>query len=147
RGRKTGMAVGAADQAELKGVRAQLLFQRQPSLERRPRVAAREHFLGGLLKATQVYFVPDFEIGEFIVGRQSGMGFARSFGLGDLNDRLTAGPRLGVGTVDRFAAPRFHGKHAAVAEITIMREGEQTATGLVFIRLHPLPELLRVGAV
>src|SRR5690242_13196432 len=61
-------------------------------------------------------------------------------------ERLPAGSVLGIFTVDSFAIERFDNrKHAAIAEIAVMRQSENLGARLLLAHRHPLPEVTRIG--
>src|ERR1700685_4453417 len=74
------------------------------------------------------------------------MGLAVTLDLGGFVERLPAHAVLGIFAVDPFAIERFDDrKHAAVAEIAVMRQGENLGAGFLFAHRHPLPEIAWIG--
>ena len=140
------MRVAAADQAELVGVRAELLLELQAVLERRAGVLELEHLLLLGDAAVEVALVPDLEVGELVVRREEGMGLAVALRLRRLVEPLPLRARLDVLAVELLAEGLDHGEHQAVAQVAVVRDGEDVAAGLLLVRVHPLPELDRVVA-
>ena len=83
-GGQGGMAVGGANHAELVGVGAEFLLQLHAALERLAGVFARKHGIGLGLGDVQVADIPGFIVGELVIGRQEGVGFAIALDLGGL---------------------------------------------------------------
>ena len=103
--RQAGMRVGAADEAELERVDAELLLQLQAFLQRPPRIFPLDH--AGLLRhAGEIGLIPFLELGELVGGRERGMRLAVTLDLGDLVHRLPARPRLGPFAGQRIAEER-----------------------------------------
>ena len=140
------MRVGAADEAELERVHAELLLELQALLQRAPRIFPLDH--AGLFRhAGEVGLVPFLEVGELVGGGERGVRLAVALDLGDLVHRLPARPRLGPFAGQRIAEKRLEREHPAVRQIAVVGDGEQRAAGLRLPRRHPVPEILRVLAV
>src|SRR5580692_7007316 len=74
------------------------------------------------------------------------MGLAVALDLGGFVERLPAGAILSIFAVDPFAVERFNDwKHAAVAQITVMRQRENLGAGFFLAHRHPFPEIARIG--
>ena len=141
------MRVGAADQPELVGVDAELGLQLEAVLERRARVLELQHLRLLRLGKVEVALVPALEIGELVVGRQQGMGFAVALHLGSLIEHLPAGALLGILAIDLLAGEGLDDReHRAVAQIAVVGDGENLAAGLVLVVLQPFPEIARIVA-
>ena len=113
---RRGVRVGAADQAELVGIDAELLFQLQTILQRRAGVLEFQHFRLLQLGQIQVALVPTFEVGEFIVGRQEGVRLAVALDLRRFIEWLPADAVLGILAINLLAGERFDDReHAAIA--------------------------------
>src|SRR6185437_2269562 len=70
------------------------------------------------------------------------MGFAVALGLAGLIKPLPLGALLRVLLVHRLTGERFNDReHAAVAEVTVVSDGEHAAAGLLLVGCHPLPEV------
>ena len=75
------------------------------------------------------------------------MGFAVALGLAGLIEPLPLGALLRVLPVHWLTGERFNDReHAAVAQVTVVGDGEHAATGLLLVGCHPLPEVARVVA-
>ena len=146
-GRQTGMRIGAADQTELVGVHPELGFHLETVLERRTGVLEFQHLRLLDFSEIEVALVPALEIREFVVGRQERMGLAVTLHLRGFVQRLPAHAVLGIFAVDPLAGERLDDrKHAAVAEIAVVRKREDFGTGLFFDHRHPFPQVARIGA-
>ena len=133
-GRKAGVRVGAADQAELVGIHAELGFQLEAVLERRTGVLEFQHLRLLHLGEVEVALVPALEVGEFVVGRKKRMRLAVALDLRGLVERLPAHAVLGIFAVDPLAGERLDDReHAAVAQIAVVREGEDFGAGLFLV--------------
>src|ERR1700733_4714035 len=75
------------------------------------------------------------------------MGLAVPFDLGGLVERFPAGAIFRIFAVDPLAGERLHNrKHAAIAEIAVMRECQNLGAGLLLAHRHPFPEVTWIGA-
>src|SRR6185436_14230517 len=98
------------------------------------------------LGEVEVALVPALEVGEFIVGRKKRMRLAVTLDLRGLVERLPTNTALGIFTVDPSAGERLDDReHAAVAQIAVVREGEDFGAGLFFDHGHPLPQIAGIG--
>ena len=141
------MRIGAADQAELVGVHAELGFHLEAVLERRPGVLEFQHLRLLDFGEVEVALVPALEVRELIVGRQERMRLAVALDLRGFVERLPAHAVLGIFTVDPPAGEQLDDReHAAVAQIAVVREREDFGAGLFFGHRHPLPQVARIGA-
>ena len=81
----------------------------------------------------------DLEIRPFIGRRQQGMGFGRSFDLGDLDQRLVADPLHGIAVVNGIPGPIYQLEYLAIAAVRVV--GDRQAFDALFAQVvHPLPE-------
>jgi hypothetical protein len=109
------------------------------------RVLELQH-LGFFTSQIQVVLVPTFEV-RTIVGRKKWMRLAIALDLRGFVQRLPAYAALGVRAVDPLAAERFDDReHAAIAEIAVVRDGEDLRAGLLLAHHHPFPQVARIGA-
>ena len=113
RGGETGMAVGAARQAELERVHAEQLLEFQALLQRATRIFALNH-AGLLWHASQVGLVPFVEIGELVARRKRRMGLAVTLDLGSLLHRLPLCARFSPFARQRVARKGLEREHLAV---------------------------------
>src|SRR6185369_658058 len=65
---ETGMRIAAADEAKLVGIHAQRRFKFKTVLQRGARILELKHLLRLCHAAVKVALVPDFKIGELIIG-------------------------------------------------------------------------------
>ena len=141
------MRVGAADKTELVGIDAEFGFHLEAVLERRADILEFQHLRLLHFGQIEVSLVPALEIRKFIVGRKKRMGLAVTLDLRGLVERLPTGAVLGIFAVDPFAVERLDDrKHAAVAQIAVVRQSEDLGAGLFLAHRHPLPEVARIGA-
>ena len=144
--REAGVRIGAADQAELVGVHPEFGFHLETVLERRACVLEFQHLRLLHFGEIEVALVPALEVREFIVGRQKRMRLAVALDLRGLVKRLPTHAVLGIFAVDPPAGERLDDReHAAVAQIAVVREGEDFGAGLFFGHRHPLPQVARIG--
>ena len=74
------------------------------------------------------------------------MGLAITFDLGGFVERLPTGAVLCIFAVDSFAGEKLDNrKHAAVAQIAVMRQSEDLGAGFFLAHGHPLPEVAGIG--
>ncbi len=145
-GRKAGVGVGAADEAELVGIDPEFGFHLETVLQRRARIFELQHF--GLLDLCEVKvaLVPAFEVRKFVIGRKERMRFAVSLDLRRFVKRLPTDAVLGILAVDPPAVEELDDReHAAVAQIAVVRERQDFGAGLFFGRGHPLPQIAGIG--
>ncbi len=145
-GGEAGVRVAAADHAELVRVRAQLRFEQEAVLERRARVFVFKHILCLRNAAVEIALVPDLKAGELVIGREVGVRLAGALGLGHLIEPLPLGACLGIGLVDLLTEGLDNREHGAIAQISVVGDGEHLAAGLLFCGSHPFPEVLGVVA-
>src|ERR1700722_2836111 len=75
------------------------------------------------------------------------MGLTIPFDLCSFVERLPTGAILGVFAVDPLAGERLDDrKHAAVAQIAVMRQRKNLRAGFFLAHRHPLPEVTWIGA-
>jgi hypothetical protein len=99
------------------------------------------------LAQVQIALVPTLEVRELIVGRKKRMRFAIAFDLGGLVQDFPFRAGLGIFAIDLLAGSGLDDReHAPVAQIAVVRNGEQFAAGLFFVRGHPLPQVARIVA-
>ena len=99
---EAGVRVGAADEAELVGVRAELLLELEAVLQRRAGIFEFEHLLRLRHAAVEVALVPDLVVGELVVRREEGMRLAVALHLRRLVEPLPLRALLGILAVDRL---------------------------------------------
>ena len=75
------------------------------------------------------------------------MGLAVAFDLRHLHDRLVTDARFGVGRVHRPPVTGLGREHETIAQIAVVRDGEDLAAGQLLVSVHVLPEGLRILAV
>ena len=67
--------------------------------------------------------------------------------LGRFVERLPAHPVLGILTINLLPGERLDDReHAAIAQITVVRECEDLGAGLLFAHGHPFPQVAGIGA-
>ena len=132
-------------EAELVRIEALGVLQREAILQRLPGVAADDVRNAARRIAQQERH--DLEARELVVGRKQRMRFRRALELLDLDQRLVAHARLGIGGIDRAALGVDLGRvHAAVRQVGVVRDGQQVVAGLP-LAVHPVPEVHRMGRV
>ena len=122
------------------------LFQLQAVLEGRAGVLEFEHLSFLRNAAVEVALVPDLEGGELVVRRKERMRLAGALGLRGLVEPLPLRALLGIFAVELLAEGLDDGEHHAVAQIAVMRDGQHAAAGLLFVGVHPFPQLDRIVA-
>ena len=143
------MRVQAADQAELERIRAERALMFDTALQALAHIVGRHHLLGKWSGQRQVAVIParNTVADELVIRRQQRMAFRRALALHDLVDRFPARAAQRVVARQRRAGESVGREHPPVAEIGVVRDRHDLAAGLLFIVLHPGPELLRVFAV
>ena len=140
------MRIGAADKAELEWIGSQLRLQCQAILQCGTRI-----FEGIVLRTigqpAYGHLVPGLVIREFVIRREHGVRFAVTFHLRYLVEWFPTGTLFRPGLGEGLAGKRAQREHHAATHIAVVRNGEHLTTGLGFIGLQRLPELLRVLAV
>jgi hypothetical protein len=96
------VTIGGADHPELVGVDAELFFELEADLQRRPGVLVLQHVVLLDHAEVEVALVPGLVVGELVIGRQVGVGFAITLDLGGLVERLPLVAGRRVFEVDRF---------------------------------------------
>lgn len=141
------VGIGAADHAELVGIYAELFTEHQAVLEGFASVFPLEHlgFLG--LGAVEIGFVPYFIAGELVVGGKHGVCFAIALYPRDLYEPLKACAQCGEFLGERLSSKYLDCEHTAVAEITIMGNGQHFGASLLLELGELLPEVLGILAV
>jgi hypothetical protein len=125
RGGKSGVAVRGADEPELVGIDAQVLFQLEAVPEGGAGIFELEHLQRLGRAEIEVALVPALEVGKLVVGRKQRMGLAVALDLGNLVEPLPALAGLGVLAVDGLAGKRLDdGEHATVAQVAVVGDGE-----------------------
>src|SRR6185436_15270709 len=145
-GGEAGVCVAAADEAELVRIRAELRLKLESVLESRAGVFEFEHLLLLGRAAVEVGLVPPLVVGELIIRREERMGLAVALHLRRFVEPLPLGALLGVLAVNRFAESLDDWKHLAVAQVAVMRDGEDAAASFLFVVVHPFPEVHRIDA-
>ncbi len=108
------MRVAAADEAKLVRIHAEHRFKLETVLQRRARILELKHVLRLCDTAVEVALVPDFKIGELVIGRQVRMRLAGALGLGDFVKPLPLVTRLHIFAVNLFTERFDDGEHPAV---------------------------------
>ena len=143
------MLIARADHAERIRVDPELAFQLEPEFERGTRIFVLEHRVsfrrrgGGDIADVE----PSLEVGEFVVRREEGVGLAVALDLGHLHNRLVTDARLGVGRVHRPPVTGLGREHETIAQIAVVRDGEDLTARQLLVPVHVLPEGLRILAV
>ena len=119
----------------------------RPARQSRAQVVERLHFRRVELRAADVGLVPALEIGELVVGRNGGMGFAVTLGLGDFGDRFPFRACLRIGAVERLAAKCLVGKHQTAGKIAVVRHVQHLPAGLLLVICKIMPQGFRIGMV
>ena len=146
RRRQCRMRVRRPNHAKFEGIGAKGLLKSQSSLQCFPSVFPRKH-LRSLRLRTEAPLIPQLEIGELVVRRQPRVSLTRSLHLGNLVNRLPHHPPFGIFLGDGPARERLDVEHQPVRQVSVVRNGQQAATGLLFIVRHPLPQSLRIKAL
>ncbi len=102
-GGEAGVRVGAADQAELVRIHAELRLELEAVLERGAGIFEFEHLLFLRGADVEIAFVPRLVVGELVVRREEGMRLAVALRLRGLVEPLPFRARLGILAVDGFA--------------------------------------------
>ena len=84
---------------------------------------------------------------HLVVRRQRRVRFAVSLDLRRLVDRLPSGARGRPVARQRFTLVGLDPEHQAVADVAVVRDGEERSARLVLPGLHPFPQILGVLAV
>ena len=69
------------------------------------------------------------------------MRLAVALHLRGLVEPLPLRARLGILAIDRFAERLDDREHLAVAQVAVVRDGQHAAAGLLFVGVHPFPQL------
>ncbi len=146
RSRKAGVAIGAANQAELERILPRLVFVQQPLQEARAGIFIGQHVFRLGRGAVDVGGVPGLEIGEFVGWREHRMGLAVAFYLGHFEQRLPACAHAGIVGIDMLAIEADRREHAAVGEIAIVRDRQRMTAKLLVMRQR-IPQVLGIVAV
>ena len=134
------MGVGAADHAHLERVHAEAFGFFEPVLEGLAQVLVADlAVLLGRRGCSDVARVPVLEVREGVVGGEERVRLAIALDLGDLGDRFVPRTAKGVVAVEGAAVALLEGEHLAVAHVGVVRDGEDRAAGLRFVRLHEIP--------
>ena len=73
------------------------------------------------------------------------MRFTISFDLGNLIERLPTRTRFGIALCQGLAGDGIDlREHEAITQVAVMRQRQQLTSGLLFIRLHPFPQVFGV---
>ena len=127
------MDVGAAHEAELERVHAELRLELQAAQQPGAQVVGRHH-LGRerLVLEREVAVLPsgDTQVaGELVVGRERRVRLAVALRLHHLLQDLPTGAALGVVLRQRVAAEVHELEHPAVRQVAVLRDGEEPAAG------------------
>ena len=122
------MRISGADQPELIRIHPKLRFHLETVLERGTRILELQHLRLLHFREVEVALVPTLEVRELVVRRKERMRFAVAFDLRDFVERLPTHAILCICAIDLLAGERLDDReHAAVAQITVVRDGEDLA--------------------
>src|SRR4029077_19330977 len=139
---QTGVRISGADHAELVGIHSQFLLQLQSVSQSGTCILELQHLRLFFHGEIEIALVPPLVIRKLIVGRKKRMRFAVALYLSNLVDPFALSAGFGIFAVDRFSRERFDNrKHGAVAQISIVSNGQHLATSLLLVPSHPLPQV------
>ena len=95
----TGVRIGAADNAKLKRVGAQIGLVAQAFTQCRAGIFVLQHLRLFIRAQSNIALIPGFKISKFIIWRQIWVGFAIPFDLGSFIDWFPACALAGIGGV------------------------------------------------
>ena len=141
------MRVGATGHAELVGVVAAGVLHGDAIFQGLPGEAAVNVIDAAVVWRKTEQSTEHLIAGVFVSRRQQGMGFGLSLDLLDFDQALVAVARGGPGRIDGSSeAVEVHGIHPAVAQVGVMRNGQQLVACLA-LRVHPFPQVFGMPGV
>jgi len=139
------MAVRRPNHAELVGVRAELLLEDKPVLQRLACVFALQHVVLLEGREVKVALVQGLVVGKFVGGRQKRMCFTVTFYLGHLVERFPLGTQFHIVLVHLAAGIGLnHGEHPAVGEVAVMCQRNCLAACPGLVVLQPFIKVERI---
>ena len=141
------MSIGRTYQPELERIRADLIFEFQTELERRPSILVLQHPVFFRDTARRIALVPILEVGELILRRQHRMRLAVALDLGNFIDRFPATSGFRIAPVDRRPFEGLDREHRSVRPVTVMRDRQDLAIRLFLVGGQIAPQILGIFGI